>query len=62
MGLAWKVLIPLALANLVAVMVIAQFGLSSWWMLPVSVVFLIAAGWIGALPSRPALIQAGSHG
>jgi NADH-quinone oxidoreductase subunit H len=53
MGLAWKVLIPLALANLVAVMVIAQLGLSPWWLLPISVLFLIAAGWIGAMPSRP---------
>jgi NADH-quinone oxidoreductase subunit H len=52
MGLAWKVLIPLALANLVAVMVVEQLGLSPWWLVPVSVVFLIAAGWIGALPSR----------
>ncbi len=63
MGLAWKVLIPLALANLVAVMVIKQCDLSPWWLLPVSVVFLIAAGWIGALPdSRPRLAEAGSHG
>ena len=52
MGLAWKVLIPLALVNLVAVMVVEQWSWSPWWLLPASVVFLIAAGWIGALPSR----------
>src|SRR5262249_13745180 len=31
MGLAWKVLIPLALANLVGVAVVLEFGLSRWW-------------------------------
>jgi NADH-quinone oxidoreductase subunit H len=63
MGLAWKVLIPLALANLVAVVVILQCGLSPWWLLPISAAFLIAAGWIGSLPSpRPTLIPEGSHG
>jgi len=54
MALAWKVLIPLALANLVAVMVTKQFELSPWWLLPVSLVLLLLAGWIGAMPaSRP---------
>jgi NADH-quinone oxidoreductase subunit H len=42
MGLAWKVLIPLALLNLVAVMVVLEFKLSPWWLLPVSIVILFA--------------------
>jgi NADH-quinone oxidoreductase subunit H len=43
MGLAWKVLIPLALVNLVAVMVVKEFGYSLWYLLPASVLTLIAA-------------------
>lgn len=42
MGLAWKVLIPLALINLVAVMVVMEFGLSLWWLLPLTLAVLIA--------------------
>src|SRR5262249_23548187 len=42
MGLAWKVLIPLALVNLVAVMVVLEFGWSKWYLLPASLVILIA--------------------
>ena len=30
MGLAWKVLIPLSLANMVAVMTVLQFGWDRW--------------------------------
>lgn len=41
MGLAWKVLIPLALANLVGVMAVKQLAWTPWLLLPVSVaVFL----------------------
>jgi len=43
MGLAWKVLIPLALINLVAAMVVLEFELSKWILLPVSLVVLIGA-------------------
>ena len=50
MGLAWKVLIPLALANLVCVMVVKQLtaglGLGPGWLwvlLPVSLVLLVGA-------------------
>src|SRR5262249_61704957 len=53
MALAWKVMIPLALANLVCVMVVRQFGLSPWWLLPMSIVLLLAAGWGGAV-AQPA--------
>src|ERR1700719_4755041 len=37
MSLAWKVLIPLALINLVGVMVIKQLGWSVWFLLPLSI-------------------------
>jgi NADH-quinone oxidoreductase subunit H len=50
MGLAWKVLIPLALVNLVAVMVVRQSGISPWWLLPISLALLLAAGWVGTMP------------
>ena len=33
MGLAWKVLIPLSLANVVIVMTVLQFGWNRWWLL-----------------------------
>ena len=42
MGLAWKVLIPLALLNLVAVMTALEFHLNTWWLLPISIVILFA--------------------
>ena len=43
MGLAWKVLIPLALVNLVAVMVVQQYGGAQgpWLLFPISLVILI---------------------
>jgi NADH-quinone oxidoreductase subunit H len=46
MGLAWKVLIPLALANLVCVMVVLEAGWSRWLLLPASLALMVAAGWI----------------
>jgi NADH-quinone oxidoreductase subunit H len=42
MGLTWKVLLPLALVNLVCVLFIKQFQASEWWLLPLSVGMLIA--------------------
>jgi NADH-quinone oxidoreductase subunit H len=47
MGLAWKVLIPLALLNLVAAMFVKQYDLSRWWLLLASVVLFVGTGWIG---------------
>jgi NADH-quinone oxidoreductase subunit H len=44
MGLAWKVMIPLALVNLVCVMVIKQFRLHPLWLLPASLLLLIGTG------------------
>ncbi|MGH7199721.1 MAG: hypothetical protein ACREJB_03890, partial [Planctomycetaceae bacterium] len=54
MGLAWKVLIPLSLANVVCVMTVRQFGLNAWWLLPASLaLFLIAGGIsIGTAPAK----------
>jgi NADH-quinone oxidoreductase subunit H len=54
MALAWKVLIPLALVNLVAVMVIKEFNWGPWWLLPISVAALVGAAWVGVMPGpRP---------
>lgn len=50
MGLAWKVLIPLALVNLVLVMVVKEFRLSLWWLLPASIAALLGAGVMAAAP------------
>jgi NADH-quinone oxidoreductase subunit H len=43
MGLAWKVMMPLALVNLVAVLLIKQYDLSPWLLLPISLIILVAA-------------------
>jgi NADH-quinone oxidoreductase subunit H len=56
MGLAWKVLIPLALLNLVCVMVVKEFGLTPWLLLPASLVVLVAVAWVGTvLPGPPGM-------
>jgi NADH-quinone oxidoreductase subunit H len=52
MGLAWKVLMPLALANVVAVMTVQQFGWSRWWLLPASIALFCAAGVLGVSAKR----------
>jgi NADH-quinone oxidoreductase subunit H len=59
MGLAWKVLLPLALVNLVCVMAVKELfrdqTWAHWLLLPVSLLVLVAAGWIvGQLPAPPA--------
>ncbi len=54
MGLAWKVLIPLALVNLLCVMVVLEFGLSRWLLLPASLVLFVVAGLsAGSMPRGP---------
>jgi NADH-quinone oxidoreductase subunit H len=59
MGLAWKVLIPLALINLLAVMVVRQYSLTPWVLLPVSLVILVVTGLCTSQmpepPQRPGL-------
>jgi NADH-quinone oxidoreductase subunit H len=49
MGLAWKVLIPLALINLVCVMVVKQLGWHPLWLLLISMVLLVGAGIVAGL-------------
>ena len=50
MSLAWKVFIPMALLNLVAVMIVKEFKLSEWILLPISLVILVGAGIVTAKP------------
>lgn len=52
MGLAWKVLIPLSLGNVVLVMCVHQFGWNRWWLLPGSIALFAAAGIIGVNAKR----------
>ncbi|WP_437226494.1 NADH-quinone oxidoreductase subunit NuoH [Planctomicrobium sp. SH661] len=40
MGLAWKVLIPLALGNVLLVMTVLQFHWSKWWLFPSSLALI----------------------
>jgi NADH-quinone oxidoreductase subunit H len=62
MGLAWKVLIPLALANTVLVMCVLQFGWNKWWLTAGSALLFIAAGVIGVSASRSEIIGRGRTG
>jgi NADH-quinone oxidoreductase subunit H len=55
MAMAWKVLIPLALVNLVGVMVVLECGWTPWLLLPFSVAVLVGAAWFGTLPQGPAV-------
>jgi NADH-quinone oxidoreductase subunit H len=70
MGLAWKVLIPLALVNLLCVFLVKHFmdvfELTDdflWVLLPVSLVVLVVAGWLAArMPPAPGPRLARPHG
>jgi NADH-quinone oxidoreductase subunit H len=53
MSLAWKVLIPMALVNLVAVMIVKEFSIQLWILLPVSLAILIGTGFITAKSQMP---------
>jgi NADH-quinone oxidoreductase subunit H len=54
MGLAWKVLIPLAMVNLVCVMVVRQLNWTPWVLLPVTVLVVVAAGLLSlSWPTTP---------
>lgn len=57
MGLAWKVMIPLSMANVVVVMTVKQFGLSPWWLLPISLGLFGAAGAISVASKQAELTQ-----
>jgi NADH-quinone oxidoreductase subunit H len=55
MGLNWKLMMPLALVNLVCVLIVKQLDLSMWWMLPVSVLVFLGSAWVTLqMPREPA--------
>jgi NADH-quinone oxidoreductase subunit H len=62
MGLAWQTLIPLSIANLVLVMIVQQYKLSPWVLLPAQVGLLIG---VAALrlrkPTVPEVVRTGKH-
>jgi NADH-quinone oxidoreductase subunit H len=63
MGLAWKVMIPLSILNLAAVMVVKEFRLSEWILLPVSLAILLGAALAaGYWPKTPARVTAITRG
>jgi NADH-quinone oxidoreductase subunit H len=66
MGLAWKVLIPLAMVNLVVVMIVRHLDKSPWTILPISILIMIAAAVLSLrMPSqttRRAVVGIGVHG
>ncbi len=47
MGLAWKVLIPLATVNVLLVMCVLEFEIDRFWLFPLSLGLFVAAGLIG---------------
>lgn len=56
MGLAWKVLIPLALVNLVLVMIVEHLEWTPWLLLPASLVTLVVAAVMAvSMPKPPRL-------
>jgi len=57
MGLAWKVLIPLSLANMLAVMVVKQFDLNPWWLGAASLALFVAAGMIAVYAAKADLVR-----
>jgi NADH-quinone oxidoreductase subunit H len=52
MNLAWKALIPLSLANMLAVMTVLQFGWNRYWLGPISIGLFCLAGVIGVAAKR----------
>jgi NADH-quinone oxidoreductase subunit H len=63
MGLAWKVMIPLALVNVLLVMVVQQLQWSPWVLLPASLLILVAtallAGYWPQAPKRVVTVTRG---
>jgi NADH-quinone oxidoreductase subunit H len=60
MALAWKVFIPMALVNLIAVMFVKEFGLSPGWLTLASFLVLLAGGFVITQPAaRTRLAPAG---
>jgi NADH-quinone oxidoreductase subunit H len=52
MNLAWKVLIPLAILNLIGAMVVRQFGLPTWSMTVISAGLFVGAGVWGLMTNN----------
>jgi NADH-quinone oxidoreductase subunit H len=52
MELTWKVLIPLSLANIIAVMTVLQFRWNRWWLLPISLALFVLSATVAALVKR----------
>lgn len=53
MGLAWRGMIPLALANILCVAIVKELGLNPWWLLPVSLLLLAAGTWLSLQVPQP---------
>jgi NADH-quinone oxidoreductase subunit H len=61
MGIAWKVLIPLALANLVCVMFVKHLGWNPSLLTVASIVLFMAAGGLTLFQKTPRIIQRASR-
>jgi NADH-quinone oxidoreductase subunit H len=64
MGLAWKVLIPLCLANLVAAMFVKQFGLPLWLLTAANVALFFVPAYLASSPvgaAKRVVRQQGDH-
>jgi NADH-quinone oxidoreductase subunit H len=57
MALAWKVLIPLSIANIFIVMCALQFGWNRWWLSAASLALAVLAGVISTAASQAELAQ-----
>jgi NADH-quinone oxidoreductase subunit H len=57
MELTWKVFIPLALANVVAVMSVLQFDINRWWLLPISLGLFVLSAIVAALAKQAEIRQ-----
>ena len=55
MGLAWKTLLPLSLANLLCAIVVKKFGLGTWLLLPMSLGLFAIAGLVHARSAQVGL-------
>ena len=53
MTLAWKGLIPLAMVNVLMVMIVKEFELNTLWLFPLSVALFVVAGLMGTQSTRP---------
>jgi NADH-quinone oxidoreductase subunit H len=54
-GLAWKVLMPLALVSLVCVMFVKYYHLNHWILLPLSIAILLVGAWLAIYAPKPAM-------